>query len=87
MFWYLRDKFLQVHLLVRFLIPAPLFLALLLPPASRLEELLLLLAFLLHVALHVCDFRLDQVELLMQLQVILVFLLLRSLLLVQAGTA
>lgn len=86
-FWHLRDELLEVDFLVGLLIASSLLLTLLFPSSSRFQQLLLLFPLLLHVALHLCDLGLNEVELFMQLEVVLVLLLLQPLLFVEVWTA
>jgi hypothetical protein len=72
MFGHLRDKLLQVYLLIGlYFVYSPVFLSLRLSLFSCLDKLMFLLTFLLYVALHISYFGFNEIEFFMQLQILL----------------
>jgi hypothetical protein len=82
MFRHLRDKLLQVYLLIGlYFVYSPFLLSLRLTLFSCLDKLMFLLTFLLYVALHICYFGFNEIEFFMQLEIVLVLYFLHSFLL------
>lgn len=77
----LRDlsyKLLQIHPWLILLIAAAFILSLLLSFPSHFKQFLLLLSFFLNMLLHISNFRLDKIKLLVELHVLLTLLFLKS---------